>query len=64
MYELYEDDFDGYAYEKGKYRITHIQWNEHEQQIEIVVKNPCPEMDDGCGNGYTIRREDVQIYRH
>lgn len=64
VYALYEDDFDGYAYEKGKYRITCIQWNEHEQQIEIVVKNPCPEMDDDCGNGYRIRREDVQIYRH
>lgn len=32
---LYEDEADGYGYEKGEYKFTKIHWNDAEQKLEI-----------------------------
>lgn len=63
-YDLYEDDFDGYDYEKGKYRITHIRWDEKGQKLDIARKNACSEMGNDNGYYYQIVREDIKIFRH
>ncbi|WP_127124567.1 TIM-barrel domain-containing protein [Pseudoflavitalea rhizosphaerae] len=34
-FDLYEDEGDGYNYEKGKYTIIPIRWNEKKQQLTI-----------------------------
>lgn len=35
VFDLYEDEGDGYDYEKGKYRITPIRWNNKKQLLTI-----------------------------
>ena len=37
-YTLYEDEFDGYGYENGRYILTDIRWNEHEQKLSTEKK--------------------------
>lgn len=32
---LYDDDGDGYGYEKGEYKITKLYWNDSENKLEI-----------------------------
>jgi alpha-D-xyloside xylohydrolase len=35
-FTLYEDEADGYGYEKGEYKFTIVRWNEAEQKLEIA----------------------------
>ena len=35
-FTLYEDEADGYGYEKGEYKFTTVRWNEAEQKLEIA----------------------------
>ena len=34
-FTLYDDDGDGYGYEKGEYRITKLHWNDSAKKLEI-----------------------------
>ncbi len=63
-YELYEDDFDGYGYEKGEYIVTHIKWNEKDQKIDIERKNPCLRLDNDNRQVYKIIKDDIEIFAH
>lgn len=63
-YELYEDDFDGYGYEKGEYIVTHIKWNEKDQKIDIERKNSCLRLDNDNRQVYKIIKDDIEIFAH
>lgn len=38
VYTLYEDEFDGYGYESGKYLLTDIRWSESENKLETEMR--------------------------
>ncbi len=61
-YHIYEDGFDGYDYEKGKYTVTQVKWQEKEQKLEIAVKNT----DQAAGRGetgYIISADNAKVFR-
>ena len=61
-YHIYEDGFDGYDYEKGKYTVTQVKWQENEQKLEIAVKRKGQAAD--CGkNGYIISADNAKVFR-
>ena len=62
-YELYEDGFDGYGYEKGEYIVTGIKWKDRERKIDIERKM-CSSFDHRSGRGYEIKEENIEIIGH
>lgn len=63
-YDLYEDGFDGYDYEKGDYIITHIRWNEKEHKIDIERKDSCLNFNNDNTHRYKILKDDIEIFGH
>lgn len=63
-YDLYEDGFDGYDYEKGDYIITHIRWNEKEHKIDIERKDSCLNFNNDNTHSYKILKDDIEIFGH
>ncbi len=63
-YNLYEDEFDGYGYEKGNYSITQVKWHEKEQEIDITRNSGYSAADNDENCRYRIIRNDVKIFSH
>lgn len=58
-YNLYEDEFDGYGYEKGEYSIVQVKWYEKEKKIDVARKNAYYQADNGEKYRYKIIEEKV-----
>lgn len=63
-YDLYEDEFDGYGYENGRYIITHIKWDEKQHKIDISRNGLYQNTGSNKNSGYKVSEDDLIIFTH
>lgn len=53
-YTLYEDEFDGYGYENGRYKLTDIRWNDKNGELDTEVRTTWEMSEEDEKNRYRI----------